>query len=46
MKKQFYAPYVLLALAVVGIVVAFYDAYQRRMVAVRRRHRPTDHSSF
>jgi len=28
MKKQFYAPYVLLALAVVGIAVAFYDAYQ------------------
>src|SRR5450759_1186055 len=28
MKKQFYAPYVLLVLAVVGIAVAFYDAYQ------------------
>ncbi len=28
MKKQFYAPYVLLALAAVGIAVAFYDAYQ------------------
>jgi uncharacterized membrane protein len=28
MKKQSYAPYVLLALALVGIAVAFYDAYQ------------------
>ena len=28
MKKQFYAPYVLLVLAVVGVAVAFYDAYQ------------------
>jgi uncharacterized membrane protein len=28
MKKQFYAPYVLLALALVGIAVAFYDAHQ------------------
>ena len=28
MKKLFYAPYVLLALALVGITVAFYDAYQ------------------
>ena len=28
MKKLFYAPYVLLALAFVGITVAFYDAYQ------------------
>ena len=28
MKKQFYAPYGLLALALVGIAVAFYDAYQ------------------
>ena len=28
MKKLFYAPYVLLALALVGIAVAFYDAYQ------------------
>jgi uncharacterized membrane protein len=27
-EKKFYAPYVLLALAVVGIAVAFYDAYQ------------------
>src|SRR5665811_1460860 len=28
MKKRFYAPYVLLALALVGIAVAFYDAYE------------------
>ena len=28
MKKQFYPPYVLLALALVGIAVAFYDAHQ------------------
>ena len=28
MKKQFYTPYLLLAFAVVGIAVAFYDAYQ------------------
>jgi uncharacterized membrane protein len=28
MKKRFSAPYVLLALALVGIAVAFYDAYQ------------------
>lgn len=28
MKKRYYAPYVLLALALVGIAVAFYDAYQ------------------
>jgi hypothetical protein len=28
MKQPFYAPYVLLALALVGIAVAFYDAYQ------------------
>ena len=28
MKKQFYAPYVLLALALVGIAVALYDAAQ------------------
>ena len=27
MKKLFYAPYVLLALALVGVTVAFYDAY-------------------
>ena len=28
MKKQSFAPYALLALALVGIAVAFYDAYQ------------------
>jgi uncharacterized membrane protein len=28
MKKRFSAPYLLLALALVGIAVAFYDAYQ------------------
>ena len=28
MKKLFYAPYILLALALVGITVVFYDAYQ------------------
>jgi uncharacterized membrane protein len=28
MKKQFYPPYALLALALVGIAVAFYDAHQ------------------
>jgi uncharacterized membrane protein len=28
MKKRYCAPYVLLALALVGIAVAFYDAYQ------------------
>jgi uncharacterized membrane protein len=28
MKKQTHAPYVLLALALLGIAVAFYDAYQ------------------
>jgi uncharacterized membrane protein len=28
MTKRFYGPYVLLALALVGIAVAFYDAYQ------------------
>src|ERR1035437_8136987 len=27
MKKVFYAPYVMLALALMGIMVAFYDAY-------------------
>ena len=27
MKKVFYAPYVMLALALMGIIVAFYDAY-------------------
>ena len=27
MKKVFYAPYLMLALALVGIAIAFYDAY-------------------
>ena len=27
MKKVFYAPYVMVALALVGIAIAFYDAY-------------------